>query len=232
MSLTAPQEMTCRCGARVTVFCVDAINVERQPQLRELVLSRRLHVFRCAACDGSILVDRPLLYIDLVRRELYGVHPIDERAHERAHGEELVATWSIALGDRASAAARATFDGDGFHVRLCYGLEELREKIVAHEAGLRDLALEATKLVTMAELAAQLEPHAVVALRFDGLTADGKLVLLAERATDPPSLLDIGLVVDRARYDELDRLPWQELLARFPNIASGPHVSALRLVTA
>lgn len=230
MSPAATHEVTCRCGTTVEARCVDSINVERSPHMRDMILARQLHVFRCKACDSSIVIDKPLLYLDLARRELYGVHPIDSRADERAHGEELVATWSVALGDRASATARAMLDGDGFHVRLCYGLEELREKIVAHAAGLHDLALEATKVVTHAELAAELAPLGVVALRFEGLTSEGKLVLFAERATDPPSLLDIGLVVEQSRYDELDRLPWQELLARFPKLASGPHVSALRMV--
>jgi hypothetical protein len=43
-----------------------------------------------------------------------------------------------------------------------------------------------------------------------------------------PTVLDVGLVIDRARYDALAALPWQDLLAKFPGIAAGPHVSMLR----
>lgn len=227
MSQTATHEVRCRCGANVSVFCADSINAERHPHMRDAILSRTLHVFQCAACLGSITVDKPVLYMDLGRRQLYAVHPARERASEREHGEALVRTWSSTVGDTAGGAARQVFGGDQFHVRLCYGLEELREKLVAHEAGLRDLVIEALKAEVMAATS-ELRTLSVIALRLEGVDAAGRLVLLAERATDPPSLLEVGLVVDRARYDELAALSWHDLLARFPGIAAGPHVSMLR----
>jgi len=227
MSQTATHEVRCQCGATVSVFCADSINAERHPHMRDAFLTRTLHVFQCGACLGAIAVDKELLYVDLGRRELYGLHPASERALERQHGEQLIAMWSSSVGDTAGAAARQAFDGGAFQVRVCYGLEELREKIVAHDAGLRDLVIEALKVEVMAA-GEELRKLAVIALRFDGVTADGQLVFVAERASDPPSLLDVGLVVDRARYDALAALPWQELLAKFPGIASGPHVSMLR----
>jgi len=60
------------------------------------------------------------------------------------------------------------------------------------------------------------------------VTEAGQLVLLAERATSPPSLAEAGLVVDRARYDTLAALAWDQLLAQFPGIAAGPRVSMTR----
>jgi hypothetical protein len=227
VSQTATHEVRCRCGATVSVFCADSINAERHPHMRDAVLARTLHVFQCEACGGSIVVDKPLLYVDLVRRQMYGVHPASARAGERAHGEALIATWSRSVGDQASAAVREGFGGDAFHVRLCYGLEELREKLIAHDAGLRDLVIEALKAEAMAATEA-LQPLGVVALRLDSVGPDGQLALLAERASDPPTVLDVGLVIDRARYDALAALPWQDLLAKFPGIAAGPHVSMLR----
>jgi hypothetical protein len=227
MSQTATHEVRCRCGATVSVFCADSINAERHPHMRDAILSRTLHVFQCAACLTSISVDKPLLYVDLERRQLYGVHPAGERALEREHGEALIETWSRAVGDQAGAAARSLFDGASFHVRLCYGLEELREKLIAHDAGLRDLVIEGLKAEAMAQ-AEELQKLGVITLRLDGVRDDSQLVFVAERATEPPSVLDVGLVIDRARYDALAALSWQELLARFPGIAAGPHVSLLR----
>lgn len=227
MSQTATHEVRCRCGATVSVFCADSINAERHPHMRDAILSRTLHVFQCAACLGSIAVDKPLLYVDLERRQLYGVHPASERALERRHGDELIEVWSKSVGDQAGAAARSLFDGDNFHVRLCYGLEELREKLVAHDAGLRDLVIEALKSSALAATE-ELQRLDVITLRFDGVNDSGQLVFVAERATDPPTVLEVGLVIDRARYDALAALSWQELLAKFPGIAAGPHVSLLR----
>jgi len=227
MSQTATHEVRCRCGATVSVFCADSINAERHPHMRDAILSRTLHVFQCAACLTSISVEKSLLYVDLGRRQLYSMHPASERALEREHGDALIKIWSTAVGDQAGEAARTLFDGETFHVRLCYGLEELREKIVAHDAGLRDLVIEALKVEAMAE-AEELRKLGVITLRFDGVNAAGQLVFVAERATDPPTVLEVGLVIDRARYDALAALAWQDLLARFPGIAAGPHVSLLR----
>lgn len=226
MSKTASHDVTCRCGATVSVFCADSINAERHPHMRDAIVARTLHVFECAACKARLAVDKPVFYVDLPRQEMYAMHPAGERDDERAHGDELIDTWAITVGDRAGAAARTLFDGGNFHVRLCYGLEELREKIVARQAGLRDLVLEAVKAEVLRE-APELARLGVIALRLDRVEA-GRLVLLAERATDPPSLLDVGLTIDRDRYDALAARPWEELLARFPGIAAGPHVSLLR----
>jgi hypothetical protein len=227
MSQTQAHEVRCRCGATVSVFCADSINAERHPHMRDAILSRTLHVFQCAACLGTITVDKPVLYVDLAHRQLYAMHPASERALERQHGDELIEVWSKSVGDTAGAAARALWGGGSFHVRLCYGLEELREKLVAHDAGLRDLVIEALKAEAMAQ-AEELQKLGVITLRFDGVRDDGQLVFVAECATDPPTLLEVGLVIDRARYDALAALSWQELLAKFPGIAAGPHVSLLR----
>lgn len=195
--------------------------------MREAILSRTLHVFQCAACLTTIFVDKSLLYVDLERCQLYSMHPASERALEREHGDALLEIWSAAVGDKAGEAARTLFDGEKFQVRLCYGLEELREKLVAHDVGLRDLVIEALKVEAMAQTE-ELRKLDVITLRFDGVNAAGQLVFLAERATDPPTVLEVGLVIDRARYDALAALSWQELLAKYPGIAAGPHVSLLR----
>lgn len=229
MSQTATHQVRCTCGATVSVLCADSINAERHPHMREAILARTLHVFRCEACAAPLAVDKSFVYVDLERRQLISVHPPAERARAREHGEELVAVFQRALGEQAGAAARATFSGATFHVRVCYGNEELREKLVAHDAGLRDLPLEALKAELLAGTEA-LRDAGVIALYLDRAD-DRELVFLAERAAaEPPApaLLDRAVTAERARYDALAAVPWEELLARFPGIASGPHVSMLR----
>ena len=250
MSQTATHEVRCTCGATLSVFCADSINAERHPNMREAILARTLHVFRCAACLASIAVDKPFIYVDLGRRQLYGVQPPALRAQEREHGQELVEVFERTLGRQAGAAARALFDADSFHVRLCYGNEALREKLVAHDAGLRDLPLEALKAELLAGTPALREAN-VIALHLDRAD-DRELVFFAERlaeqpagpaaaqagepAAEPapgqaevaPALLEQAVTAERTRYDALAAVPWAELLERFPGIASGPHVSILR----
>jgi len=125
----------------------------------------------------------------------------------------------------------ALFDTGRFQVRLCFGLEELREKVVAGEAGLDDLALEVLKAQLMAEHI-EWADLGVRTLRLDHVEPDGRLAFLLERATEPPTVLDVGLLVERARHDRLAATPWQALRAGYPGIASGPHVSVLRLAPA
>ena len=76
MSITAVREIVCRCGAPVRVSIATSVNPERHPHMREAILRRTFHVFECGACHQPIGVDKEFLYIDLTRREFYGVFPL------------------------------------------------------------------------------------------------------------------------------------------------------------
>ena len=231
MSITETFMVDCDCGARVEMLCCLSINAERHPHLRDALLERTLHQFQCGACGAALAVEKKLAYIDLPRRQFYSVAPERDRADERALAEDAVAAWHLAFGDQAPVSVGAMFDTGRFHVRLCFGLEELREKVVAGEAGLDDLALEVLKAQLMAGNTEWAE-LGVRTLRLDHVEPDGRLAFLLERATEPPTVLDVGLLVERARHDQLAAAPWRELLTSYPGIASGPHVSILRLAPA
>ena len=245
MSQTATREIECSCGARVAVFVADSINAERHPHMRQAVLDRRLHVFTCSACDGGIVVENRFWYLDLGRGQFYGVWPNRDRAGERALGEAVVNEFELALGEQAGATARALFNAEAFEdhpeperkrhlVRLCFGNEELREKIIAREAGLSDLALEALKARVLAEIRelgqVDLVRLGVRTMRLDHVEDSGDLAFYFEQATSPARVLEIGMVVPRAHYEAFAAIPWQDLLATYKGIASGPHVSLLRLL--
>lgn len=228
MSIIQTFVLDCDCGARVETQCCLSINAERHPQLRDALLDRTLHQFTCGACGAALHVEKKLAYLDLPRGELYSVAPERDRGDERALAEDTVAAWQLAFGRQAPVAVGALFDSERFRVRLCFGLEELREKVVARDAGLDDLALEIVKAELMAGNA-EWAARGVRTLRLDHVEPDGRLAFLLERASEPPSVLDVGVVAERARHDELARAPWRDLLAGHPGIAWGPHVSLLRL---
>jgi hypothetical protein len=234
VSQTATREIECSCGARVQVFVADSINAERHPHMRQAVLDRNLHVFKCSACDIGIVVENRFWYLDLDRGQFYGVWPNRDRAGDRACGETVVNAFELALGERAGATARTLFDATTFHVRLCFGNEELREKIIACEAGLSDLALEALKVRILAETRelgeVDLVKLGVQTMRLDHVEDNGDLAFYFEQATAPTRVLEIGMVVPRKSYDDFAAIPWQDLLATYQGIASGPHVSLLRLL--
>lgn len=228
MSITETFSLDCDCGARVEVLCCLSINAERHPHLREALLDRTLHQFQCGACGAALAVEKRLAYVDLPRREFYSSAPERDRAEERALAEDVIAAWHLAFGDQAPVSVGALFDTGRFQVRLCFGLEELREKVVAREAGLDDLALEVLKAQLMAENV-EWARLGVRTLRLDHVEPDGRLAFLLERASDPPTVLDVGLLVERARHDRIVATPWRQLCASYPGIASGPYVSVLRL---
>lgn len=228
MSITHTLEVECDCGASVEMLCCDSVNAERHPHLREALLERRLHAFECGACGLPLVADKQMTYIDLRRQQLYAVAPERERARERELSEDLMETWRLSFGDRAPASVSALFGAERFHVRLCFGLEELREKVVCRDADLSDLALEVYKAELLATNPAWANAG-VRTLRFDHVEPDGRFAFAMERATDPPTPLELGIVCARERYDELAATPWRELLDAWPGIASGPYVSLMRL---
>jgi len=231
MSQTATREIECNCGVKLSVFCADSINAERHPHMRQAVLDRQLHVFRCTSCNVGIVVENRFWYIDLERGQFYGVFPTAERAHERACAQAVHDAFELALGSKAGATARALFPTDKMHVRVCFGNEELREKMIIQEAGLLDLAVEVLKaklLVETHRFGADVAKLGVHTLRLDHVEDNGDLAFHFEQSGTPTRVLEVGVVISRAQYDEIAAVPWQELLAKYP-FASGPHVSLLRV---
>jgi hypothetical protein len=227
VSITAVREVACRCGAPVRVFVATSVNAERHPHMREAILRRTFHVFECGACHQPVGIDKEFLYIDLSRGEFYGVFPLAAAADPAPCARQIAAAFDTALGANVGAPARQL--AEGMRVRVCFGLEELREKIVAREAGLADLALEHLKADVLAANP-ELAQLGIQTLRLQAVGEDRRLGMLMEQAGDPPRLLlDRAFTVERDVYDSFAAMPTADLLARLPGIASGPHVSLLRL---
>ena len=228
MSMTSEIVLQCGgCQAPLSTFIAASVNAERHPHMRQALIDRTLHTFQCDVCGGSNVVEGQFLYVDLARKEFYGVFPQEALAEARSCAETLVRAFDLALGEGAPAAARKL--AEGMVVRVCFGLEEVREKIVCRQEGLFDLALEVLKGQVIGESEA-LRRQEVWTLRLDAVLRDGSLQLLPELGW-PGSGCRPGtaVVVSRERYQALAARPWKELCEELPGIASGPHVSLLRL---
>jgi hypothetical protein len=228
MSITSVREVTCKCGAPVRVFVATSVNAVRHPHMREAIIKRTFHVFECGACHAPVGIEKELLYIDLARGEFYGMFPL-ARASDPAPCARMIAdAFETSLGEQTGAAAQQF--RAGMRVRVCFGYEELREKIVARDNGLSDLALEILKASILAGNP-DLQPLGVQTLRLEAVAQNGDLGMLMEQLGDPPRLLrDRAFTIEREVYDEIAKQSWEELLARMPGVASGPHVSLLRLL--
>lgn len=174
-------------------------------------------------CRRTTLVEHRFLYIDLARRQVLGVFPRSERStNADAHARHLQDTYEQWFCTEASGWIRDR--AKTCLVRACFGLEELREKLVADDAHIDDYRLEMLKCIVLAQdpryAAAQ-----VATLRLDRIR-DDTLELIPVNANDQP--LDDLVKIPRT---ELALVPLDEMRRAFPQVAVGPHVSMLRLAT-
>jgi hypothetical protein len=144
MSTLYHTAITCpACGVSQQVEIADSLNANRMPQCRDWVLERALFRATCA-CGEALVVLHPLLYVDFDRGLWIQVAMEPDRPN-------FAALEALALD-----AFRQAFDPTSFPAlsafsamvrpRVVFGYEELREKVVAADAGLDDALVEALKL--------------------------------------------------------------------------------------
>nr|MDQ3371061.1 CpXC domain-containing protein [Myxococcota bacterium] len=187
-----------------------------------------LHVFRCELCQGVLVVEKDLMYFDFERRQFFCVYPQRERAHERACSQQVKLAFELWM-QRHAPAFIVEISRD-FLIRVCFGYEELREKIVIDDAGLSDLVIEALK-IELLTADPWFEQAGVVTLRLDTLLPDGTLRFVPEwlPGTAPADVELRVAAVTRAVYEEVDAR-FDDILVHHPGLAAGAHVSLLRLI--
>jgi hypothetical protein len=229
MSLTRPERVDCPCGTPVAVTVADSLNAGRHPHLKQALLDRSLHVFQCSACGRMLVIEKDLLYVDFERRQFFCMYPRRERAREAECSAQVKRAYQAWLTENAP---RFLIEyGRDVLVRVCFGYEELREKIVIDDAGLSDLVIEAVKL-DLLPADPWFRETGVVTLRLDAVLPDGSLRFLPEWPEwidAPPAEVEPKVAtVSRAIYDEVGA-KFDSILAHHPGLAAGAHVSLLRL---
>lgn len=221
MSVTTSHRLVCSCGAEQVVRLADSANAGRHPAWREAALTGWFHRFACAACGEHTVIEKQVFYFDLQRRHFLGVFPRADLADARARAELVVATYQRWLCDDAPAMLRDL--APTFLVRVCFGYDELRDKLVADDAGLEDLVVEAVKARVLAT-----DPvfasNGVSELWLQRVDPDGALELAWHPAEGGSELVRVARAVYDALAPDLDTL-----LTHRPCLASGPHVSIRRL---
>ncbi len=143
MAVYKPYRLTCKCGATVEAQMAESVNAGRFPAVRKAILERRFHRATCGRCDRVLTLERPFFYTDLPRGVIYHVLPRRERHHWKSASQRL---------DRAAGfVPNAILDSKGRQLRVVFGMEELREKLVAQDAGLDDRLLELLKVLLVYE---------------------------------------------------------------------------------
>ena len=131
-----------KCAARFTAGLVNAVNISRFPHMKDQILKRTFNRAKCPTCGTVSAIEKHFMYTDTAASLAIVVHPRKERhLHAPAVKEARQVVTPLAQGGMLRAD----------NVRVVFGLEELREKIVASDHGYSDQLVELMKLYVIHE---------------------------------------------------------------------------------
>ena len=143
MAIFHPIQVSCSCGRAFIAEAARSINIRRVPRVRDMILDGSFHQANCPACGSRLTVERPFYYSDPDRGAVFLIMPRGERLHHRRDGKRISAQEpAMAL----ISAGRAITQ-----MRVIYGMDELREKLIAQNAGIDDRHVELLKLFILHE---------------------------------------------------------------------------------
>ncbi len=224
MSLFHPVNLVCpHCGKAVTMQAVGSVNADRRPDFRDDILEDRFQDTICESCGKGFRLQPEFNYLDVGRGQWIAAMPGPRMPDYLEVEDEVLAVFESSYGAAAPPAARDI--GAGLTRRLTFGWPALREKIIAQEAGIDDVALEILKLDMLRSMdQARLGPGVELRLVRD-LGADLAFVWLA---TASEVSAGDGFLVARYAYDAVaaDPEPYAELRA---SLSDGPFVDMQKL---
>lgn len=163
MSVYQQTDITCRCGHTSSVKVVHGVNIDRLPEVRDDILNGTFHTTLCPSCGTQSVVEKEFLYSDFGRNAFYKVKPRKARHQWEAASQELEEDLSKIPKDLTKRQLR--------HRRVVFGLGELREKLIAEDAGIDDRLVELLKVFLVYDHPFLLQ-KARLRLQLDGVRAD------------------------------------------------------------
>ena len=143
MAIFRPHRVECVCGHVFLAPLADSLNFARSPEVRQRVLDGTLHRFECVACGQAMTVDKSFFCTDLSSNMLFKVLPSGERHMFKQASASLDRASSLIPADLAEPGRRT--------LRVCFGLDELREKLVAQDARFDDRIVELLKVLLVSD---------------------------------------------------------------------------------
>lgn len=145
MSIYEKRTLACpHCGQEVEKSVAVSLNAARARVQRQAILDGTFQRFECETCHERFRADGPLIYIDFDRKVWIGVFPAPWESAWWKHEQEPARAFQRNIEENSPPMVKEW--APGFVIRAVFGLEGLREKLVAHEAGIDDRTLEAYKL--------------------------------------------------------------------------------------
>jgi hypothetical protein len=211
-----------RCASELRAPVALGVHITRIPEVRDDILARRFHRVACAACGGTTEIVTSFVYTDFGRGQWILVATPDQLPRWRDWEAQLRRDLSHAF-DRGSPLAHEL--ADRLAVRVVFGCEELREKLVVWEAGLDDALVECVKVRAFASDPALAAPGSRLLVERAAPTDELELLWFAH-AGDPVPKRSFVTPAAWLRDTDRDR---RSLATRFPEVFAGGFVSAARL---
>lgn len=215
-SIACPQ-----CGHEQEVLLFDAINADREPELRDALMENRLNAVDCAACDFAFRVDKPLLYHDPGRRLMIYWIPTADDQHEQ--GE---AAFRESL---SSMTALMPTDVPLPEIHLVFNRTELVERIFLREAGLNERVIEYIKYMIYAQNMDRVSPEQKILLFNAEDSGEQQLCFVVQDAGTRK--LESVFEYKRSAYTALcEMFDRDEQTATLLELYPGPHINARSLL--
>ncbi len=112
--------------------------------MRRAIVDGTFQRFTCRACGRGYTVEGPLFFFDPDAGLWFGVYPPRWEEAWRALEEQLLASFRSAMVEFAPPIVQE--EAGRYTVRALFGLDALRDKVLAFDAGLDDAAFETLKL--------------------------------------------------------------------------------------
>lgn len=145
MSISLTKVLPCRaCRADIEATTFESINPTRHPFLQDQLLERTLLRRSCPTCGALHDHYDRLIWTDLPGRLCVCILQEDDRPRWPQLETEARAALSVPLRGEGPPAVRLW--GDQVRIRLVFGTEELREKVICRLADLDDRVVEYLKV--------------------------------------------------------------------------------------
>ncbi|HEX7440384.1 MAG TPA: CpXC domain-containing protein [Caldimonas sp.] len=148
MSLFKTTSLACpSCGKALSFETVYSVNANRRPDLRKAILAGEFQRMDCPKCGARFRLDPDFNYLDVARSQWIVAAPVAGMADWKRREEAACELFQRAYGKEAPEIAQDI--GAKLKPRITFGWPALREKVLAAEYGLNDVALEACKAAVM-----------------------------------------------------------------------------------
>jgi hypothetical protein len=148
MSISLNKVLPCRaCGAAIEATSFESINPTRHPFLQDQLLQRSLLLRSCGSCGAPHQHYDRLIWTDLPGKLCVCIVQEADRPHWARLEKEALSALSVPLREEGPPAVRRW--GAEVVIRLVFGTEELREKVICRLAGLDDRVVEYLKVTLL-----------------------------------------------------------------------------------